>query len=90
MLLPAALLLVALASTIFGAAETPLSNEGVRRGESWRAYQAHLKHPQDAERLGEPFDGLRGRHGLLPARGREAGERHQYRRDKVEFALHVF
>jgi hypothetical protein len=49
MLLPAAILLVALASYIFASSETPLSNEGVRRGEAWRGYKAHLKSPQDAE-----------------------------------------
>jgi hypothetical protein len=49
LLLPAAVLLVALASLIFGSSETPLSNEGIRRGEAWRAYRAHLKSPQDAE-----------------------------------------
>jgi hypothetical protein len=43
MLLPAALLAVALIGFIFQAATTPLSNEGVRRRERWRAYQKHLK-----------------------------------------------
>lgn len=49
MVVPAAVLLVSLASFIFGGAETPLSNDGVRRGEAWRSYKAHLKSPQDAE-----------------------------------------
>jgi hypothetical protein len=43
MLIPAALLLVALAGFIFQAATTPLSNEGLRRRQRWRAYQKHLK-----------------------------------------------
>ena len=43
MLIPAALLVVALIGFIFQAATTPLSNEGVRRRERWRAYQKHLK-----------------------------------------------
>jgi len=43
MLIPAALLVVALVGFIFQAATTPLSNEGVRRRGRWRAYQHHLK-----------------------------------------------
>ena len=49
LVVPVAVLLVSLASFIFGSAETPLSNDGVRRGEAWRSYKAHLKSPQDAE-----------------------------------------
>ena len=49
MLVALAILLVAFASFIFAAAETPLSNEGVRRGEAWRGYQRHLKDPQQIE-----------------------------------------
>jgi len=37
-----ALFVVALASLIFGATITPLSNEGVRRGHRWRAYRGYL------------------------------------------------
>jgi hypothetical protein len=43
MLIPAALLVVALIGFIFQAATTPLSNEGIRRRDRWRAYQKHLK-----------------------------------------------
>jgi hypothetical protein len=43
MLVPAAVILVALVGFLFQAATTPLSNEGVRMGERWRAYQRHLK-----------------------------------------------
>src|SRR5688572_23585601 len=43
MLIPAALLVVALTGVIVQAATTPLSNEGTKRRERWRAYQKHLK-----------------------------------------------
>lgn len=42
-LIPCAVMLAALAGFIFYGAMTPLSNEGVRRAEAWRAYQRHLK-----------------------------------------------
>jgi uncharacterized membrane protein YgcG len=42
-LVPAAIIVVALAGFAFMAATTPLSNEGVRIGDRWRAYQKHLK-----------------------------------------------
>jgi hypothetical protein len=42
-LVPVSVLLVGLAGFIMQAATTPLSNEGVRRGARWRAYQKHLK-----------------------------------------------
>ena len=35
--------IVALVSFIYGFAHTPLSNEGVRRGEAWRAFQKQLR-----------------------------------------------
>jgi hypothetical protein len=41
-LIPAAVSLVAIASFIFGATTTPLSNDGVRRGARWREYRRHL------------------------------------------------
>ena len=47
--IPLALALVGGASFIFAAAETPLSNEGVRRAELWRGYQRHLRKPQEIE-----------------------------------------
>jgi hypothetical protein len=50
MLIPAALLAVALIGFIFQAATTPLSNEGVRRRERWRAYQKHLKEVAEQKR----------------------------------------
>ena len=49
MLVALAVVMVSLASFIFSAAETPLSNEGVRRGDAWRGYQRHLKNPQEIE-----------------------------------------
>ena len=49
MLVALAVLLVSFASFIFSASETPLSNEGVRRGDAWRGYQRHLKNPQEIE-----------------------------------------
>jgi Predicted membrane protein (DUF2207) len=42
-LIPAAVAAVAVAGFIFYGALTPLSNEGVRRAERWRAYQRYLK-----------------------------------------------
>jgi hypothetical protein len=42
-LIPAAVGAVAIVGFIFYGSLTPLSNEGVRRAESWRAYQKHLK-----------------------------------------------
>ena len=42
-LIPAAVGAVAIVGFIFYGSLTPLSNEGVRRAESWRAYQRHLK-----------------------------------------------
>jgi hypothetical protein len=43
LLVPGAFILVALVGFAFRGATTPLSNEGVRMGERWRAYQKHLK-----------------------------------------------
>ena len=42
-LVPGAIAAVAIIGFIFYGALTPLSNEGVRRAERWRAYQKHLK-----------------------------------------------
>ncbi len=42
-LVPAAIAIVSFAALIGHGALTPLSNEGVRRGEEWRAYARHLK-----------------------------------------------
>lgn len=49
LLVPLALALAGLASLLFAAAETPLSNEGVRRAAQWSGYRRHLRHPQDIE-----------------------------------------
>lgn len=49
LLVALALLILSLSSFIFAAAETPLSNEGVRRAEAWDAYKRHLKDPQEIE-----------------------------------------
>ena len=43
LLMPAALAAVGLASLIFAATITPLSNEGVRRAAQWREYRKHLR-----------------------------------------------
>ncbi len=43
MLVSLAIGIVAFASLLYGFAHTPLSNEGVRRAESWRAFQKHLR-----------------------------------------------
>jgi hypothetical protein len=43
LLVPGALVAVAFAGFMMMGATTPLSNEGVRRGERWRAYRRHLK-----------------------------------------------
>src|SRR4029079_12645719 len=43
MLVSLAIGIVAFASLMYGCAHTPLSNEGVRRAESWRAFQKHLR-----------------------------------------------
>jgi hypothetical protein len=49
LLVPAAILLLALTSALFSAALTPLSNDGVRRGAHWRAYRKYLRAaPDDA------------------------------------------
>ncbi|MBA2303373.1 MAG: DUF2207 domain-containing protein [Acidobacteria bacterium] len=48
-LVPLAIALVAMTSFIVVASQTPLSNEGVRRAELWRAYQKHLSDPQQIE-----------------------------------------
>ncbi len=51
MLIPVAILLLALGSVIFGSTVTPLSNDAVRRARRWRDYKQHLtvmadgKHP---------------------------------------------
>ena len=43
LLVPGALIAVAFLGFTMMGATTPLSNEGVRRGERWRAYRRHLK-----------------------------------------------
>jgi hypothetical protein len=49
MLVPLAMLLVGFGAIIMPAALTPLSNEGVRRAEHWRAFRKHLSDPQGIE-----------------------------------------
>ena len=56
LLIPAAVLLVALGAVIFAAAVTPLSNEGFRRGFRWREYRKHLLAIAQGRRAG---DGIR-------------------------------
>jgi hypothetical protein len=43
LVVPAAIVFVGIASGIFAAATTPLSDEGLRRGARWRAFRAHVK-----------------------------------------------
>lgn len=45
MLIPLALLIGSFLSFIVMSAHTPLSNEGVRRAQQWRAYKKHLSDP---------------------------------------------
>jgi predicted membrane protein DUF2207 len=56
LLIPAALAIAGIIGLIATAASTPLSNEGIRRAERWRGYQAFLKSAaHDRERLiGDP------------------------------------
>ena len=49
LLVPLALVLGGLASFVFMAAHTPLSDDGVRRASQWHAYKKHLKDPQGIE-----------------------------------------
>jgi uncharacterized protein (TIGR04222 family) len=42
-LIPAAFVLVGIASLIFAASTTPLSNEGIRRAAGWRGFRSYLK-----------------------------------------------
>ena len=48
-LIPLAICAVALASIIVMSSQTPLSNEGVRRAERWRAFKRHISDPQAIE-----------------------------------------
>jgi hypothetical protein len=55
LLVPAAVALVGIAGFIFVGASTPLSDEGVRRAERWRAYQRFLKEvARDRARVTSP------------------------------------
>jgi hypothetical protein len=47
--IPVALWLLALASLIVMVSTTPLSNDGVRRAERWRAFKRHIRDPQQIE-----------------------------------------
>ena len=49
MLVALALALTGLTSFILVGTQTPLSNDGVRRGEQWRAFRKHLSDPQAIE-----------------------------------------
>ncbi len=49
LLVPLAIGLVAIIAFIIMSAQTPLSNEGVRRAEQWRAFRDHIKDPQRIE-----------------------------------------
>ena len=47
--IPLALAIAGVTSLIVAASHTPLSNEGVRRAEQWRAFKRHLSDPQAIE-----------------------------------------
>jgi hypothetical protein len=49
LLIPFGFVLGGLAAFIFMSAQTPLSNDGVRRADQWHAYKRHLKDPQGLE-----------------------------------------
>ena len=52
MLIPAAVVVVAIISLIVSASSTPLSNEGLRRAAAWRSFGSHLKSvAHDRDRL---------------------------------------
>jgi len=48
-LVPVGFVLGGLAAFMFMSAQTPLSNDGVRRADHWHAYKQHLKDPQGIE-----------------------------------------
>jgi hypothetical protein len=48
-LVPLAIGIVGVIAFIIMSAQTPLSNEGVRRAEGWRAFRDHIKDPQRIE-----------------------------------------
>lgn len=56
MLIPLAMIVVAIVALICHAAHTPLSNEGLRRARYWRGFQAHLKEIAQ-DRAPAPADG---------------------------------
>ena len=63
---PTTIAVLGLTSFIFAAAHTPLSNEGVRRAEAWRAYQKQLRDvPKDLRRA-DWAGGPRSPGDLLP------------------------
>jgi hypothetical protein len=47
--IPLALAIAVIATVIVIASQTPLSNEGVRRADRWRAFKKHIKDPQSIE-----------------------------------------
>jgi hypothetical protein len=59
MLIPAALVAVAVAALICYGGHTPLSNDGVRRAERWRAFRAHLRAVSRAGAAGQPDETIR-------------------------------
>jgi hypothetical protein len=48
-LVPLAIMMVAIVSFIIMSSQTPLSNNGVRRAEQWRAFKKHIADPQEIE-----------------------------------------
>ena len=59
MLVPLALVVVGVIAFICYAAHTPLSNDAVRRAESWRAFRAHLKDVARSRKPAPSADQLR-------------------------------
>ena len=64
--IPVTLAILGLTSLICAAAHTPLSNEGVRRADEWRAYQKQLREVSKNAAQPEIVTGLRSLSDLLP------------------------
>jgi uncharacterized membrane protein YgcG len=63
---PAAIAVLGLTSFIFAGAHTPLSNDGVRRSEAWRAYKKQLRDVPKEVRRADWSHGPRSPADLLP------------------------
>jgi uncharacterized membrane protein len=59
MLLPLALVIVGISALVCRETHTPLSNDGVRRAESWRAFRTYLRNVARDREAAPPDDALR-------------------------------